>query len=358
MKRKALLKALIAYSTFVLFLLLTVTCNNTETTVDLTTRIIIEIPLTGDWTELPLTNTGLENKMDLKYTSTKELNFTPPWQAVTARVTDDKATWVIYARYPIKAFCLAGKFELIGPGDSIHLTYLPKHPDYPGRGAEKILLWNQIQEMEAQSVTPTKNYLTINSIDDYLHWDQFLNTKLSKSITVLDSSRAKISSPEYDYLKSEVIRNSEFERLSAFQFLQEAYYKKKLGSASLETLCTLWDSTQYRHWGKWLRSQTQYDGPIFALSLFNEMEVKRRLGFDASNDSLKKRDIRHYLFYKSARDSFQGLLRERLMAYILVQQVIPKMNPDSSLRKLIIDDYFNQPGFPEYKKMIKGLGIK
>ena len=355
MKRNPILNALAPESLLAFLLLLIMGCQDTEVPQNPAHKIVIEASLSGDWMNQQIANTSLEDKLEMKYMSTKSVAFKPPWNSVKAKIMAGKVTWIIYSAEPIKAFYIAGVLKMVSPGDSIYMSYQANNPVFAGKGVEKIKLWNQVKEIETKIITPTSANFRITSTDDYLRWDRYAADKVALQMTIIDSSVNKMTQAEHNYLKAEIINTAELDRLNAFENLLSKFRKQKLPGTSLADICTIWDSTQYRDWSKWLRLQTDFNGSMYIISLFNEMEVARKFEFDGKNDSLKSREKRNYLYYTAAKQNYAGLLRERLMAYILVQEVVPKMDAGNAMREWIIKDYYGQPGYPEYKQMVKDL---
>ena len=84
----------------------------------------------------------------------------------------------------------------------------------------------------------------------------------------------------------------------------------------------------------------------------------RKFDFDFTIDSLKNKPTRTYLYYSGAKNNYKGLMRERLMTFILDEQTIVELGTKDSMAQTLLNDYYNQPGFPEYKDMVKKLEKK
>lgn len=320
-------------------------------------RIIIEASMTNDWLYKYFKYTGNPDKLTIEYWPAESVSFDPDRQTVKATVNYKKkiATWLIYSPEPISVYFAPSALRLVNPGDSIHIDFPGKDPVFTGKGADKLNTWQNLKIMDKTNKTPTKESYIISSLVDYLHWSYYLDSLLKIKIPLIDSASHAMSSTEYAYLKADMVNAIELNRLRAFEALLKGSANKRIEGVSQSDLCAIWDSTQYTFTARWLRTQTDYKGSVYSFNLFNELETDRRFGFDLQQDSLRARDKRNYLYYTSAKEKYVGLLRERIMAYMMMQAIVPKMDTSNAIRKWILSDYYAQPGYPEYKEMIKAM---
>jgi hypothetical protein len=207
-------------------------------------------------------------------------------------------------------------------------------------------------------IRPTENRFAINSLEDFLRWNQYSDDKLALLLPIVDSFKDKISSFNYEYYKADIINWVEFDRVYSFKALRNYSQSTPLSGLSSSDLHAIWDSTQYKPSAKWFRSLSTFYGAISSLYAFNSMEVCRKFNFDVMNDSLISKSSRTLLYYNAAKQNYKGLVRERLMSYILDEQTIHEMGLKNPMTQAMLKDYYNQPGFPEYKQWIKELQSK
>jgi hypothetical protein len=275
-----------------------------------------------------------------------------------SQVINGKAKWVLYSDKPVNVLPPFGTSVVMNPGDSLYITYQSDEPVYAGKNVPVMELLNAMTRTNKLLVTPQrKNSYNANTLQDYMEWNKYLDDKLMLQLPIIDSYNKKISRNEYEYYKQHFITDVENNRLNAFTALSDAVQKGYEG-LSLSDLNFIWDSTQCKPWRLWLQSLPYYSGSINTFHEYNRMSVWRRFGFNLHNDSLQNKEKRTYLYYTSAKQKYTGLLRERLMAFILDEQTITELGIKNPMTQLMLKDYYSQPGFPEYKKWVKQLEEK
>lgn len=333
-------------SAFFLFVL--IGCNNAETDDPSINKIIIEIQTNN--------KDFAKESQQLAYRRSRQVEFGSEWKYKKAKTRDGIFRWRIDTNEPLQ---INARFGLLymSPGDSLHIQYEENRPVFSGIGSAKTEISNSIKEIEKELPPPTLNSFTIASMQNYLDWCKYVDIRLNKHMEVLKIFEGKLNQAEAKYMKSVIVVRNEIDRLQAFTGLQNFCLKNKIPASSIN-LSKIWDSTQNNEYGNWVRSIPDYYGETYYLYLYNKLDVFRRFDFSADNDSLNIKGTRVYLYYNNAKQRFIGLSRERLLLHILDEQTITEMGTKYSMSQTILKDYYSQPGFPEYKKLVKQLEEK
>ncbi|OQP58187.1 hypothetical protein A3860_07635 [Niastella vici] len=318
-------------------------------------RTIIELQLSDEMTTQRPANFEMKENMEIAFRPVIRVENSPPYDYVEAKVSKNKVKWEFLSDKPIEMNYGFGKLNLVSPGDSIRIKYHNDEPFFIGRGANKLMTWKMLLEEGKRLGIPTKNCNTIHSINDYLNWSRYLDQKLSLLLPILDSNKAKLQPFEYNYLKSALVGSIENDRIDAYTALRKHSMNDSASGITASNLIAVWDSTQYKHWGKWLRGLPDYYGSTYTLSRFNQMETLRKLNFDVTNEKFKSKEELPTLFYNNAKQNYNGVTRERLLALILDEVFIDGLGFNNTATQAALMDYYRQPGFPEYKQMVKGL---
>jgi hypothetical protein len=330
-------------------------CQVTDAPENTAEKIVIEMEISPEISNPRPSNFYMKDRLTMLYKPVNTIDHSIPWDKEEAKVSNNKVRWVIYSDKPVQINYGFGRLVLMNPGDSILVKYVDEEAYYLGKGSEKLKMWKLITEEEKKLGIPTKNCNTIQSINDYLKWNKYLDQKLLMQIPILDSFRNKIQPFAYDYLKIILVSQAEKDRINAFQALQKFGQKNPGVGIQTSDLGAIWDSTHNNAWSKWLWSLPDYYGSIYTLFDVNRLEVWRRFNFDSHNDSLKSTDIYSYLYFVNAEEKFKGAMREQLLVYIIGEIYLDKWGPDDPKTQKILKDYYSQPGYPEYKEWVKKL---
>jgi hypothetical protein len=343
MKKISINVALIVLSFLLLF------CKSSSTKQPLSGKIILEMQLKSD--------DNLLND-EIKYSPVRDLQSYPKWVSTKARYVNKKARWVIYSDIPLQVVADFGRYRMVCPGDSICIQNTGGKLSYSGKGSKKLSLCDEIVNQEKKLQKPTRNSFTINSIEDFMLWGKYVDDKLALQLSIIENNKSNIQSNEYGYLKTGIVNDCELDRVRSFDAFKDFVRQNKAANMSMPDLNKIWDSIQNKPTNKWLQSLSSYDGEMYTLFALNRNVVQRRFGFNFQNDSLKNKELRTYLYYNSAKQNYKGLLRERLMVYILDEPTITEMGLSFPMTQKLLKDYYTQPGFPEYKQWVKSLEEK
>lgn len=347
----SLIKALLFYSGIAFML----SCNHKKVQQTEANKTIVWLQLAPNLSHPEPANYILNTNMELTYHSISDIGKDANWETVHAMASNGDVKWIFYPGEAINVKFGFGMFPILNPGDSIFIEYNGEDYRYSGKGAEKLICWNEMRAIDREKMRPTMSNSYIPSFAYYLQWKQFLDNKLSLKMPILESYKDKISSFEFEYLKSLMVSQIESDRIQTFSALKNYSQKDSTMGITLPDLTAIWDSTQNHPLNSWLQSKTDYYADIYCITEFNKMKVWRQFGFDSNSDSLKS-DVRNYLYYTRAKFNYKGLLRERVLASIINNQA--RKHFKDAITAVMLNDYYNQPGFPEYKKQVKELEEK
>lgn len=335
-------------------LMLCFSCN-TENKPGATGKIVIRLILAPKIVHPFPENYALKEKMDLNYVSVKNTEDNKEWQLVSAMLNEEGVKWVLHTDEPVKINFGFGSLPIVSPGDSLAISYDGEDFRFAGRGAGKQICWNEIKKIGKKS-PPTHSNSRIYATKEYFDWQKYLDDKLAVQIPFLDSCKSQFTDFEYNYLKANIVSLAESDRIQTFRALRTFSRKDSLSCISAADLKEIWDSTQHNYLNKWLQNVSEYYGDIYCISEFNKVEVWQQFDFDFNKDSLGIKDLRNYLYYVNVKKRYKGLLRERLLASILDDQTKTELKKSST--QIMLKDYYNQPGFPEYKQRMKEIETK
>lgn len=328
-------------------------CNNKQT--NNKNRIVVDAEISNYfYWELKEIFT-IKDNIRIQYNPFYYIASAPSTEIVSGKVKDGKVTWIIYSDESIHISPPFGTAIIMNPGDSVHINYIGDKPTYSGKNINSLDLLNALMVSNEKLLKPHKKHsYNASTLEDFMEWNKYIDDKLALQVPIIESFKDKIPEKEYIYYKGNTICAAEKDRQSAFNALKDSIQRGYKNLSNLN-LVAIWDSTQCKPWRQWLRSLTSYYGSISNFHDFNRMDVWRKYNFDFTNDSLNSKEIRTYLYYTYAKQNYKGLVRERLLAFILDEQTITEMGTKNKMTQTILKDYYSQPGFPEYKQWVKHL---
>lgn len=242
--------------------------------------------------------------------------------------------------------------KMFCPGDSINFTYTGQGKSWVGKGAEVFSLQDQIEQFDLR--IPERWYkgaYSIMSLADYLEWLRFCDDRLEGAMKIVDSYKNRISFSLYKFYKKEYAYVYQYSRGIGFMTLvQKPEAAKNLKPADLIAIC---DSTLNNGWDKWLQANGKDRMDISYFYQINRIQAWKKYGFDLENDSLNTAAKRRILYYNTLKKNYTGLVRERLLQYVLTEEVMKELGYNHPLTTALLKDYYRQPGFPQYKKWMK-----
>lgn len=332
-------------------------CQHTEVPEKPEHRIIIEATISPDFKRKAAQDKNPDGVMRIQYTPFHYIAGTDQVKTKLERVINDKITWVIYSDKDLLLTPPFAETFIVHPGDSINILYNNDKISFSGneKNTATYALISKLNYLETRLVKPDKDVFNISSLEEFLQWNRYIDKKLAIQIALIDSFRNKLPDIEYNYYKPQLVGNAESDRSFAFSGLLNLNKEDSVAPLSNADLNAIWDSTQYKNLAQWVRSQPEYSGSIQDIYSFLRLEVQRKFNFDFSNDTLKNKELRTFKYYMTAKNNFKGLMRERLLAFILDEQVITEMGPKNPMTQTLLKDYYSQPGYPEYKQWVKQL---
>lgn len=346
-----------AFYTLVLFASLTmiVSCKDVPKHTD-GDKIIVYLQLSAKIVNPEPQNYALKNKMEIEYLPVKNVEDKQEWQSVNALMYNGYVKWTLYASEPVKIKYGFGTLPIVNPGDSIVVHYNGEEFQFEGRGADKLTCWNKMQHVGRGTTLPTVSNNYLKSLNDYNNWMKYLNNNIAEQDMLLETYKDKIDPFAYEYLKTNAVARVESDRIQVFRSLRTYSKKDSNAHITLVDLNAIWDSTQYHYLNLWQQTVDNYYSNTFSIREFTKEEVWRKFSFDPNCESLKTKGQRNYLYYTHAKEKYKGMLRERLLAEILKDQT--RSGFKDPITQIMLKDYYNQPGFPEYKKQVKEIEEK
>jgi cytochrome oxidase Cu insertion factor (SCO1/SenC/PrrC family) len=321
------------------------------------TKIILEIELPQGFKSHKLPNLANTSEIQAEAVPFDYIDVYPGWDIVTAKIKDRKVKFTFHSDKPLLIRLGIWDFsKLLSPRDSVYVNLSDNH--IGGRGASEFELQFELEKV-SNIQKPTKNFLSINSLDNYYGWLKYSDDCLNFVTQLLEAYKAKIPMPVYDYLKAAYVGTIEDDRCKAFFGLTNyAIKQEKAGIAAID-LGKIWDSTQSNtSYGRWLRSLSRYYGSIYYYYNFTRLTVRRKFNFDFTKDPLLSAEERTKLYYTFSKEQYKGLARERVLQLILSEDIIKETNPSSKLSQSFLADYYSLPGFPEYKHWMRSYHSK
>jgi hypothetical protein len=276
------------------------------------------------------------------------------WNTETQKLSKGNIKWLLHTEQPLY---IRTAFQRIGivvnPGDSVCINFTQNGLDFSGKGAEGLKLQYEIEEVQKGIVKPGQLYVFINSPSDYLKWNEYFNNKIQSALLILDRFRDKITPFLHDHIKASIIYNAELDRAEAFMALNSYRIKNASPTFNIRNLSAICDSTLDSYWAKWLRSRSDSSLGTWYFYQYNRIQIWKRFGFNLSNDNINTDSKRRIMYYNSLKENYSGLLRERLLQYVVADETIKEIGFNNYITDSILKDYYSQPGFPEYKEWMK-----
>ncbi|MBO9565452.1 MAG: hypothetical protein J7621_21930 [Niastella sp.] len=322
--------------------------------IDSRKKIIVEATITH-WFHRELEQVfTVKEDISLRYYPFPLKEVTPYAITLEGKFKEEKVRWEIYSDQPIKLYPPVGTAIIMHPGDSMHILYKENYPHYSGSNIQAMALMDTLAQVKERLLSPFKKYsYNVSNMADYQDWNRYLDERMALSLPIIESFRNQLKPAEYDFYKSNFIGSIECDRVDAFCGLQRA---ASAGNTNLtiSDLIQIWDSTLYTPTRQWLNGLSEYNGSIYDVYSFTWMELNRQAGFDFSTDSLKSQEVYARTLYNKAKQQFKGQLRERLLDRILDEKVITELGLRNPVTQAILQDYYSQPGYPEFKAWVKG----
>ncbi|SFN88358.1 Thiol-disulfide isomerase or thioredoxin [Chitinophaga sp. YR627] len=219
-----------------------------------------------------------------------------------------------------------------------------------GAGSENVKLKNSLDQFKRGLASSLKgSSLVTKSVEEFLGWNNILNNQIVKVVQYLETQRKNLTPQAFLYLKANSIIYYEKKRLDKFWGLKNLYEKQK---NTFHDLSLIFDSTFYGQYGSWIRSLSNglSEEPYFYA--FNRAEIFRKYDFDIRNENINTDVKRRLLYYALAKQKYKGIIREKLLVYMLTDQTIKEVG-FAEETEMLLNDYYSQEGFKQFKKWVK-----
>lgn len=298
-----------------------------------------------------------EDTMEIRTSAIGQPNLKSSKQAVhRSVVSNGDVKWVMYSDSALTFFLnVFGTGLYVKPGDSIVVDFNGDEPVFSGRGArqfEVMYVMSRTLKENREILFPKRerqlpSYTT--SLQEYQQWNRYADKKQQIMDSVIMQYRSELHPEVYDYLMEKAKESIEIERITAFSAFDSYSLKHPESGITRQDVIRIYDSTIASKSLKWVKSRQ--DRPVSQHLLYPLVvhEVLRSYNFKLP--SIKRGAAFIELLYESAKSGYKGLARERLLAYIIAEDVIG-LDYRDSLRAIMLSDYYSQPGFPEYKKWV------
>jgi thiol-disulfide isomerase/thioredoxin len=262
----------------------------------------------------------------------------------------------------------------IEAGDSIDVAYKGEQVIFSGRGSAK---WELVYKLGVldDSIKNTSLYKSLpaeyqqfRSLDDYFLWNIYLNDRLNVTLKLIDSYKKKISDFAYNTIREKAFYYIEEKRLERFMFLiGNATSKDSMRSLMINRfgltnndLCAIYDSTMNGPAAKWLQFESPVVGDPYYLweRLKYDAHRERNMFFkEKKSDTtiLGKDKVDGYVVrYKLAKERYRGIIREEVLAFFFhyAKGVFSSVGFEAEVEE-ILADYYKQPGFENYKEVVR-----
>lgn len=319
-------------------------------------KIVIELHASpGFYKNKRFPNSPPADSVELQSVPFDFIDLHPEWDRNVEKVSNGKIKWTISTEKPVLITSrVLGTGFILSPGDSVRITYNSNIPIISGISANAYKL--QLELLKIQGLKgPTKHPLILSSLEDYFAWIRFLDKKTDLILPILDSYKDKVAPFIYEYVKQLNGDWIEVDRTSAFNGLYKLQSDSAINLSFLD-LSYIWDSTQSNSTlGQWLRSRSCYYASSYYLYDYNRLDVRRKFNFDYTKDTIKHKKLRVETYYNHAKAKYSGHVLEKLLQYIIAEEIISEVGPAESFTQKVLEDYHRLSNFPEYKDWMKGF---
>lgn len=293
---------------------------------------------------------------EIEFAPIDYIGIAPEWKKVKGRVINNTSRIDIYSDKPIITYSSSffGKRNspiVFEPGDSVNVSIDDAKIYFSGRGSEKLRMLYVWESGKGNLTKPVANSsaFSTTSIADYLQWNVYLNKQLRILEAATDSFSAKISPFAYNYIKANCVAEIEYIRI--FKFWELKAKANEFGLTGND-LVNIFDSTLSGPSSRWIRSMSADVDNVLYFQAFNMAEILRGYKFNVSGNSVISDTERRLLYYPTAKLRYKGLVREKLLAFILTYKIIKDLGftPET---EAMLKDYYSQPGYREYKGWVK-----
>lgn len=239
------------------------------------------------------------------------------------------------------------------PGDNVTITSDGSKLFFSGKGSEKYRLKYQIDSLIKSIVPPVKrNRNKKMSLEDYFEATAYIDKQLELVSPFIETYKDKVSTYAFNYIKAGFLDKIISQHSNKFNLL--IVYAKP-AQLSNSDLCAIYDSVYYpatNELFKWVSKRIY--GTIRPIN----MKVWRQYSFNSSESPLNSEVKRHLLYYQEGYKIYnEGKLRQDFQLDFIYKEIIISLGMIRETEK-ILKDYYNEPGYPEYKAVMKEYEVK
>ncbi|SIO41731.1 metallophosphoesterase [Chitinophaga niabensis] len=278
------------------------------------------------------------------------------WNASTPVRNGQTLKWKVNTSAPILFQTLFFDKTIVGsliePGDSIRITMEGDNISYSGVGSEKIIIYQEVFGDWAKLQKPANTSpFSTNSLDDYLEWDRYLETKRTITNDILKKYESKLSLYSTRYMKSFFYSIMEKDRLVKFMAL---WYKRKALNINAQKFNEIYDSTIRRPEALWLGSETAIASSAHPLYLFAEAEIVRDHNFEFSPGG-SDRDAKFEFWkmkYNKMKELYTGERLDAALRYLFTSVGIRRLAMYPPFEKAV-NEYYQSSAKSMFKEEVK-----
>ncbi len=281
-----------------------------------------------------------------------------PWhQRITKKDPNRNIEWIIPSNEPINLYLslpIANSFKswVLEPGDSIIVNYKDERVRFSGKGADKLILNNEIATLKEALQKPSNpTFYVTNSVQDYIEWREYLNRELALIELLIESSKEKLNSFSFNYLKLTAIEDYEDRLRHKFMNLrlEELHVDKK-------TLCKIFDEDFFTPKLLWFRSQpTAWIGE-HVITGFNRLFLARQNNFPPDHrGALVSKEEFALAMFNNGKNIYKGDALEYGLMEFLTSYVIKEFG-FSPVTETLLHKYYSDPERkPEFQAYVKNF---
>lgn len=294
---------------------------------------------------------------------------------VTGNLSEGKIKWNIPISKPttIKGPFIAD-YKFYGviseSGDSISISHINKKLRFTGKGAANWELTFRLREvLDSLEKLPERRTFSSHkypptSLEDFFKWNQYLNRRSSLILAIMEGYRSKITPLAYNEIKRLFLLEEEKRRLWKFNFIRLGDAEVNKYGLTNKDLCNIYDSVMINPFSRWLMQTPSnqvdlyYHWYIMRLNIYRKYQKFFKTRPD---DKMPYSSQEGYYFaiYNDIKNSYQGLMKEKLMAYTFWDKdgLLGEVGFNSRIDSLL-QDYYNTSESSDYKEAVKKAEIK
>ena len=310
----------------------------------------------GYYSYYKLTNKDYNDSLKLSLFSYNDNGLEMTETFVKEKIIEKNVKWIVNISEPhLIRLPFLRKSIYINSGDSLNINIENDRIVVTGIGVDAFQLQYSIAIHEMETPKPTTSFALISTLDQYMGWEKYLDEQERYATDLIESYRGKLPASMYEMIKSNTIRVIERQRTESFVMLSGLREKRGNGGLSISQLKAIADASLNNPLAVWLRSQSEFSANFepWYFYQYARIQVLLKHNFDSRQDDFNTGAKREVLYYNEVKKEYKGLLRDHLLLFILVEQIIKEIGYAHPLTKVLIRDYYSQSEFAENKAWLK-----